>query len=79
MTYMSRINDKFGDSNWSWNASHSILSNNDLSLTTVGIDWDINDNWKTSLGGVYVDAKPNRALSILDEYQRLSLEVNFQY
>ena len=79
MTYMSRINDKFGDSNWSWNASHSILSNNDLSLTTAGIDWDINDNWKASLGGVYADAKPNRALSILDEYQRLSLEVNFQY
>ena len=79
VTYMSRISDKFGDSDWSWNASHSILFNNDLSMSSAGIDWDINDNWKASFGALYADAKPDRALSILDEYQRVSLEVNFQY
>ena len=78
-TYMARVSDKFGDSDWSWNASHIILSNNDLSLTSAGLDWDINDHWKASLGATYADAKPNRALSLLDQYQRVNLEVKYQY
>ena len=78
-TYMARVNDKFGDSDWSWNTSHIILSNNDLSLTSAGLDWDINDHWKASLGVTYADAKPNRALSLFDQYQRVNLEVKYQY
>jgi hypothetical protein len=78
-TYMTRVSDKFGDSDWSWNASHIILSNNDLSLTSAGLDWDINDHWKASLGATYADAKPNRALSLFDQYQRVNLEVKYQY
>ena len=78
-TYMARVSDKFGDSDWSWNASHIILSNNDLSLTSAGLDWDINDHWKASLGATYADAKPNRALSLFDQYQRVNLEVKYQY
>ena len=78
-TYMARVNDKFGDSEWSWNTSHIILSNNDLSLTSAGLDWDINDHWKASLGLTYADAKPNRALSLFDQYQRVNLEVKYQY
>jgi hypothetical protein len=78
-TYMARVNDKFGDSDWSWNTSHIILSNNDLSLTSAGLDWDINDHWKASLGLTYADAKPNRALSLFDQYQRVNLEVKYQY
>jgi len=79
LTYMARVSDKFGDSNWSWNASHVILSNNDLSLTSAGLDWDINDHWKASLGATYADAKPDRAMSELDAYQRINLEVKYQY
>ena len=78
-TYMVRVNDKFGDSDWSWNTSRIILSNNDLSLTSAGLDWDINDHWKASLGATYADAKPNRALSLFDQYQRVNLEVKYQY
>ena len=78
-TYMARVNDKFGDSDWSWNTSHIILSNNDLSLTSAGLDWDIDDHWKASLGVTYADAKPNRALSLFDQYQRVNLEVKYQY
>ena len=78
-TYMARVSDKFSDSDWSWNASHIILSNNDLSLTSAGLDWDINDHWKASLNATYADAKPNRALSLLDQYQRVNLEVKYQY
>jgi hypothetical protein len=78
-TYMARVNDKFGDSDWSWNTSHIILSNNDLSLTSAGLDWDINDYWKASLGVTYADAKPNRALSLFDQYKRVNLEVKYQY
>ncbi len=79
LTYMARISDKFSDSNWSWTAAHVVLSNNDLSLTSAGLDWDINDHWKASLGSTYATAKANRTLSMLDEYQRINLEVKYQY
>jgi len=78
-TYIARVSDKFGDSDLSWNASHIILSNNDLSLTSAGLDWDINDHLKASLGATYADAKLNRALSLLDQYQRVNLEIKYQY
>jgi len=44
MTYMANVSDKFGDSDWSWNLSNIIASNNDLSLITAGLEWDISDN-----------------------------------
>ena len=49
MTYMANISDKFGDSDWSWNLSNIIAANNDLSLITAGLEWDISDNLNVKL------------------------------
>jgi hypothetical protein len=76
---MVSVSDKFGDSDWSWSLSNIVASNNDLSLTSTGLDWDINDHWKASLGTFYANAKSDRAFSLLDKYQRVNLEVKYQY
>ena len=49
MTYMANVSDKFGDSDWSWNLSNIIAANNDLSLITAGLEWDISDNLNAKL------------------------------
>ena len=79
MNYMVSVSDKFGDSDWKWGLSNVIASNNDLSLSSATLDWDINDQWKASFSGTYIDAKDNRAFAILDDYQRVNLEVQYQY
>jgi len=79
MTYMANVSDKFGDSDWSWNLSNIIAANNDLSLITAGLEWDISDNLNAKLNATRANAKLNRAFSLLDDYQRVNLEVEFQY
>jgi len=78
-TYLANISDKFGDSDWSWNLSNIIASNNDLSLITAGLEWDISDNLNVKLNATRANAKLDRAFSLLDDYQRVNLEVKFQY
>jgi len=78
-TYLANISDKFGDSDWSWNLSNIIVSNNDLSLITAGFEWDISDNLNVKLNATRANAKLDRAFSLLDDYQRVNLEVKFQY
>ena len=79
MTYMANISDKFGDSDWSWNLSNIIAANNDLSLITAGLEWDISDNLNAKLNATKANAKLDRAFSLLDDYQQVNLEVKFQY
>jgi len=79
MTYMANISDKFGDSDWSWNLSNIIAANNDLSLITAGLEWDISDSLNVKLNATMANAKLDRAFSLLDDYQRVNLEVKFQY
>ena len=63
MTYMANISDKFGDSDWSWNLSNIIAANNDLSLITAGLEWDISDNLNVKLNATNANAKLDRALA----------------
>jgi len=79
MTYMANVSDKFGDSDWSWNLSNIIAVNNDLSLITAGLEWDISDNLNAKLNATRANAKLDRAFSLLDDYQRVNLEIKFQY
>ena len=79
MTYMANVSDKFGDSDWSWNLSNIIAANNDLALMTVGLEWDISDNLNAKLNATRANAKLNRAFSLLDDYRRVNLEVEFNY
>ena len=79
MTYMANISDKIGDSDWSWNLSNIIAANNDLSLITAGLEWDISDNLNAKFNVTRANAKLDRAFSLLDDYQRVNLEVKFQY
>ena len=76
---MASLSDKFGESDWSWNLSNIIAANNDLSLITAGLEWDISDNLNATLNVIGANAKLNRAFSLLDDYQRVNLEVKFQY
>jgi len=79
MTYMANVSDKFGDSDWSWNLSNIIAANNDLALMTAGLEWDISDNLNAKLNATRANAKLDRAFSLLDDYQRVNLEVEFRY
>ena len=79
MNSMASVSDKFGDSDWTWGLSNVIASNNDLSLSSATLDWDINDQWQASFSGTYIDAKDNRAFAVLDDYQRVNLEIKYQY
>jgi len=79
MTYMANVSDKFGDSDWSWNLSNIIAANNDLSLITAGLEWDISDNLNARVNATKANAKLDRAFNLLDDYQRVNLEVEFQY
>jgi len=79
MTYMANVSDKIGETDWSWNLSNIVAANNDLSLITAGLDWDISDNLNAKLSATKADAKLDRAFSLLDNYQRVNLEVKFQY
>ena len=79
MTYMANVSDKFGDSDWSWNLSNIIAANNDLALMTAGLEWDISDNLNAKLNATRANAKLDRAFSLLDDYQRVNLELEFNY
>ena len=79
MNYMASVSDKFGDSDWTWGLSNVIASNNDLSLSSATLDWDINDQWQASFSGTYIDAKDDRAFASLDDYQSVNLEIKYQY
>ena len=78
-TYMANVSDKFGDSDWSWNLSNIIAANNDLALMTAGLEWDISDNLNAKLNATRANAKLDRAFSLLDDYQRVNLELEFNY
>jgi len=78
-TYMANVSDKFGDSDWSWNLSNIIAANNDLALMTAGLEWDISDNLNAKLNATRANAKLDRAFSLLDDYRRVNLEVEFNY
>ena len=79
MTYIANVSDKFGDSDWSWNLSNIIAANNDLALMTAGLEWDISDNLNAKLNATRANAKLDRAFSLLDDYQRVNLELEFNY
>jgi len=79
MTYMANVSDKIGETDWSWNLSNIVAANNDLSLITAGLDWDFDDNLNAKLTATKANAKLDRAFSLLDNYQRVNLEVKFQY
>ena len=79
MTYMANVSDKFGDSDWSWNLSNIIVANNDLAVMTAGLEWDISDNLNAKLNATKANAKLDRAFSLLDDYQRVNLELEFNY
>ena len=79
MTYMANVSDKIGETDWSWNLSNIVAANNDLSLITTGLDWDISDNLNAKLTATKANAKLDRAFGLLDNYQRVNLEVKFQY
>ncbi len=79
MTYMANVSDKIGETDWSWNLSNIVAANNDLSLITAGLDWDFDDNLNAKLTATKANAKLDRAFSLLDNYQRVDLEVKFQY
>jgi len=79
MTYMANVSDKIGETDWSWNLSNIVVANNDLSLITAGLNWDISDNLNAKLSATKANAKLDRAFSLLDDYQRVNLEVKFQY
>ena len=79
MTYMANVSDKIGETDWSWNLSNIVAANNDLSLITAGLDWDISDNLNAKLTATKANAKLDRAFGLLDNYQRVNLEVKFQY
>jgi len=79
MTYIANVSDKFGDTDWSWNLANIIAANNDLSLITAGLEWDISDNLNAKLNATRANAKIDRAFGLLDDYQRVNLEVEFQY
>jgi hypothetical protein len=79
MTYMANVSDEIGETDWSWNLSNIVVVNNDLSLITASLDWDISDNLNAILSAARVNAKLDRAFSLLDDYQRVNLEVKFQY
>ena len=79
MTYMANVSDKIGETDWSWNLSNIVAANNDLSLISAGLDWDISDNLNAKLTATKANAKLDRAFSLLDDYQRVNLEVKFQY
>ena len=79
MTIMANVSDKIGETDWRWNLSNIIASNNDLSLATAGLDWDISDNLNAKLNVNKANAKLDRAFSLLDDYQRVNLEIQFQY
>ena len=79
MTYMANVTDEIGETDWSWNLSNIMVANNDLSLITASLDWDISDNLNAKLSAARVNAKLDRAFSLLDDYQRVNLEVKFQY
>ena len=79
MTYMANVSDKIGETDWSWNLSNIVVTNNDLLLITAGLNWDISDNLNAKLSVTKANAKLDRAFSLLDDYQRVNLEVKFQY
>ncbi len=79
MTYMANVSDKIGETDWSWNLSNIVVTNNDLLLITAGLNWDISDNLNAKLSATKANAKLDRAFSLLDDYQRVNLEVKFQY
>jgi hypothetical protein len=79
LSYLASVSDTFSDEDWSWNLSNIIADNGDMSLLTIGLDWDISDQWKASINALHADAELDRAFSLLDGYERLQMEVQYQY
>lgn len=79
LSYLASVSDTFSDEDWSWNLSNIIADNGDMSLLTIGLDWDISDQWKASINALHAVAELDRAFSLLDGYERLQMEVQYQY
>jgi hypothetical protein len=79
LTYIASISDEFENTDWSWDVLNIIVANGDLSLLTIGLNWDINDQWQASAKAINANAKLNRAFALLDGYQRVQMEVKYQF
>ena len=79
LSYIASVSDEFEDSDVSWNALGLVAADGDLSMLTLGLDWDINDEWRASVKATNADAKLNRAFALLDGYQRVQMEVSYQF
>lgn len=79
LSYSINVNDSFDDKDYKWNVSASSTHNGDMKLLSAGVDWDINDNWHSSLRGTSIVASPDRAFTLLDGYRRIALEIDYQY
>jgi len=77
--YIASVSDEFENTDWSWDVLNIIVADGDLSLLTIGLNWDINDQWQASAKAIHADAKLNRAFALLDGYQRVQMEVKYQF
>ena len=79
LNYIASVSDEFENTDWSWDISNVIVADGDLSFLTTGLNWNINDQWEASTKVIHADAKSNRAFALLDGYQRVQMEVKYQF
>lgn len=79
LSYSLSVNDAFDNSDYKWNILASSTSNGDMKLLSTGIDWDISDQWSSSINGTKIIASSDREFSILDGYERVGIELNYHY
>ncbi len=79
LSYSLSVNDTFDNSDYKWNILASSTSNGDMKLLSTGIDWDISDQWSSSINGTKIIASSDREFSILDGYERVGIELNYHY
>ena len=71
--YIASVGDEFENTDWSWDVLNIIVADGDLSLLTIGLNWDINDQWQASAKAIHADAKLNRAFALPVSYTHLTL------
>jgi len=79
LSYSIGVNDTFENNGYKWNILASSVSNGDIKLISTGIDWDIDDNWSSLIKGTRVTASSDRAFSVLDNYERVAIELNYHF
>jgi len=78
-SYSINVNDSFDDEDFKWSVAASSNYNGDMNLLSAGIDWDIDDQWSSSIRGTRISAPSDRAFSYLDGYESIDVELNYQY